>query len=59
MTGSATGDTRERLIAAAADLIAASPGEDFSLGRYHEAVLSTGSVPVRHLPGLVRPALGL
>lgn len=32
-------------------------GEDFSLGRYHEAVLSTGSVPVRHLPGLVRSAL--
>ncbi len=33
-------------------------GDRFSLGRYHEAVLSAGSVPVRHLPGLVRTALG-
>lgn len=31
MTGAAGGDTRERLIAAAADLIAAAPGEEFSL----------------------------
>lgn len=31
MTGAAVGDTRERLIAAAAELIAAAPGEDFSL----------------------------
>lgn len=31
MTGTSGVDTRERLIAAAADLIAASPGEDFSL----------------------------
>lgn len=38
MTGSATGDTRERLIAAAADLIAASPGEDFSLRAVCDAV---------------------
>ncbi|MGP5641635.1 TetR/AcrR family transcriptional regulator [Brachybacterium tyrofermentans] len=31
MTGAPTSDTRQRLIAAAADLIAASPGEEFSL----------------------------
>ena len=31
MTGASTSDTRERLIAAAADLIATSPGEEFSL----------------------------
>ncbi len=29
-------------------------GESFDLGRYHEAVLSCGSVPVKHLPVLVR-----
>lgn len=28
-------------------------GEAFHLGRYHEAVLSTGSIPVRHLKELV------
>jgi uncharacterized protein (DUF885 family) len=34
-------------------------GERFDLAAYHEAVLNQGSVPVRHLPGLVRRALGL
>ena len=32
-------------------------GDDFDLGRYHEAVLDHGSVPVRHLPELVRARL--
>jgi endonuclease/exonuclease/phosphatase family metal-dependent hydrolase len=32
-------------------------GEAFELGRYHEAVLSCGSVPVKHLPTLVRQRL--
>ena len=32
-------------------------GEDFDLGRYHEAVLSHGSVPVKYLPELVRARL--
>jgi uncharacterized protein (DUF885 family) len=34
-------------------------GDKFSLGRYHEAVLSSGPVPVKHLPQLVRAKLGL
>ncbi|TSI12131.1 TetR/AcrR family transcriptional regulator [Brevibacterium aurantiacum] len=38
MTERLGSDTRERLIAAAADLIAASPGEDFSLRAVCEAV---------------------
>ncbi|WP_018156781.1 TetR/AcrR family transcriptional regulator [Demetria terragena] len=38
MIGEPTSDTRERLIAAAADLIAASPGEDFSLRAVCDAV---------------------
>lgn len=38
MTGTAGGDTRERLIAAAADLIATAPGEDFSLRAVCDAV---------------------
>lgn len=38
MTGTTGGDTRERLIAAAADLIASSPGEDFSLRAVCDAV---------------------
>jgi len=38
MTERTEGDTRERLIAAAADLIAASPGEDFSLRAVCDAV---------------------
>ena len=32
-------------------------GDRFNLGRYHEAVLSQGSVPVRYLPELVRATL--
>ena len=32
-------------------------GDRFNLGRYHEAVLSQGSVPVRYLPELVRAKL--
>ncbi len=32
-------------------------GEKFSLARYHEAVLSQGSVPVKYLPELVRTKL--
>jgi uncharacterized protein (DUF885 family) len=32
-------------------------GEKFDLGRYHEAVLEQGSVPVKHLPELVRERL--
>src|SRR5690625_2319669 len=38
MTEKASSDTRERLISAAADLIAASPGEDFSLRAVCDAV---------------------
>jgi uncharacterized protein (DUF885 family) len=34
-------------------------GRDFDLARYHEAVLAHGTVPVRHLPALVRRTLGL
>jgi uncharacterized protein (DUF885 family) len=32
-------------------------GEAFNLGRYHEAVLASGSVPVKLLPGIVRRQL--
>ncbi len=32
-------------------------GDGFSLARYHEAVLSLGSVPVKYLPDLVRAKL--
>jgi uncharacterized protein (DUF885 family) len=32
-------------------------GEKFDLGRYHEAVLAHGSVPVKYLPELVRARL--
>ncbi len=32
-------------------------GESFQLGRYHEAVLDHGSIPVKHLPELVRARL--
>ena len=32
-------------------------GEKFDLGRYHEAVLEQGSVPVKYLPELVRERL--
>ena len=34
-------------------------GDKFDLARYHEAVLSQGSVPVKYLPELVRSRLGL
>jgi uncharacterized protein (DUF885 family) len=34
-------------------------GEKFDLGKYHEAVLNLGSVPVKYLPELVNSALGL
>ncbi|HEX2971375.1 MAG TPA: DUF885 domain-containing protein, partial [Tepidisphaeraceae bacterium] len=34
-------------------------GDKFVLGRYHEAVLANGSVPVKYLPELVRARLGL
>jgi len=34
-------------------------GEKFQLGRYHEAVLEPGAVPVKYLPELVRATLGL
>jgi uncharacterized protein (DUF885 family) len=32
-------------------------GDKFELGRYHEAVLAHGSVPVKYLPELVRQRL--
>jgi uncharacterized protein (DUF885 family) len=32
-------------------------GDRFDLGRYHEAVLAHGTLPVKHLPGLVRDRL--
>ena len=32
-------------------------GETFDLGRFHEAVLAHGSVPVKYLPELVRRTL--
>ena len=32
-------------------------GEQFNLGRYHEAVLNEGSIPVKYLPELVRARL--
>jgi uncharacterized protein (DUF885 family) len=34
-------------------------GEKFELGKYHEAVLNLGSVPVKYLPELVGKALGV
>ena len=34
-------------------------GDRFSLGRFHEAVLSNGSIPVKFLPELVRTRLNL
>jgi uncharacterized protein (DUF885 family) len=34
-------------------------GDRFVLGRYHEAVLAPGSVPVKYLPELVRQSLGV
>jgi len=37
--------------------IAREQGDAFSLGRYNEAVLSPGSVPVKYLPELVRARL--
>ena len=33
-------------------------GPQFDLGRYHEAVLDQGTVPVKYLPELVRERLG-
>ncbi len=32
-------------------------GESFDLGRYHEAVMDHGSLPVKYLPELVRARL--
>ena len=32
-------------------------GKDFDLGRFHEAVLDHGTIPVKHLPTLVRERL--
>lgn len=32
-------------------------GDRFNLARYHEAVLSQGSVPMKYMPGLVRASL--
>ena len=32
-------------------------GDRFDLGRYHEAVISHGSVPTKYLPELVRARL--
>ncbi len=34
-------------------------GGRFNLGRYHDAVLSPGSIPVKYLPEIVRTRLGL
>lgn len=34
-------------------------GDGFDLARYHEAVLGEGTIPVKHLPGLVRARLGI
>lgn len=34
-------------------------GESFDLARFHEAVLGEGTIPVKHLPKLVRAKLGL
>ena len=34
-------------------------GDKFDLGRFHEAVLDHGSVPVKFLPGLVRKRLAI
>ena len=34
-------------------------GDQFSLGRYHEVVLDSGSIPVKFLPEVVRAKLNL
>jgi len=34
-------------------------GDNFNLGRYHEAVLEPAAVPVKYLPELVRASLGV
>jgi uncharacterized protein (DUF885 family) len=34
-------------------------GDKFDLARYHEAVLAHGTLPLKHLPGLVRHSLRL
>jgi len=34
-------------------------GDRFDLARYHEAVLAHGTLPLKHLPGLVRRSLNL
>lgn len=34
-------------------------GDKFDLAKYHEAVLSEGTIPVKHLPSLTRARLGL
>ena len=34
-------------------------GDKFNLGRFHEAVLSSGSIPVKFLPEIVRTKLNL
>ncbi|QEH38171.1 hypothetical protein OJF2_67690 [Aquisphaera giovannonii] len=39
--------------------IQAQQGESFDLARYHEAALSHGTIPVKHLPALVRRTLAL
>lgn len=39
------------------DRIQSRLGDQFNLGRYHEAVLEQGSVPVKYLPELVSAAL--
>lgn len=39
--------------------IAREQGKNFDLGRYHEAVLAHGTIPVKHLPALVRERLKL
>jgi uncharacterized protein (DUF885 family) len=34
-------------------------GDQFDLGRFHEAVLDHGSVPMKYLPELVRARLAM
>ena len=41
----------------AVELLQRELGQAFDLGRYHEAVLSHGSIPVKYLPELVRMRL--
>jgi hypothetical protein len=50
-------DSRLRRDAHFPQAVEREQGETFGLGRYHEAVLAHGTIPVKYLPELVRGTL--